>query len=448
VDISELFTSDTGWSHLEALTDIGGRLPGSDAERRAAELTADALDAAGGRDVRLDSYEITGWERGSSVIAHDTSGETASCLALPRSPDEAATGDLVDLSYGLPEDFAKRDLTNCIVMVAAGVPDGAKRYVHRTEKYGRAVANGAAGFVFRSTIDGDLPMTGSLGTETDPIGEIPAVCVSKETGLRLSRRHEGDQLRVEVDATIEPTTSQNVHAKVGPQTSKEIVLASHVDAHDLGTGAVDNGTGTAMVVELIDALNDCSLDTCVHAIVFGSEEINLVGSEHGARALDLDRVKAIVNLDGVAQTRDLEAHTHGFDELKDVIETTSERLEHPIATSDRILPFSDHWPFVKWGVPTCFVTSTSEGALRGWGHTHGDSLDKVAKRDFREQSILLVALLRRLTDGDVETIPKSPETIAARLEEDGQADGLRAMGWWPYDDAPRDTDGPRGVDEE
>ena len=43
VDVEALFTSDIGWSHLETLTGIGGRLPGSDAERRAAKATADAF---------------------------------------------------------------------------------------------------------------------------------------------------------------------------------------------------------------------------------------------------------------------------------------------------------------------------------------------------------------------------------------------------------------------
>jgi Zn-dependent M28 family amino/carboxypeptidase len=436
LDIDTLFTSDVGWAHLETLTEIGGRLPGTDAERQAAEATADAMEAAGARNVHLDEYDITGWERGRNEISISMADETFRGVALPRSPSTVATGPLVDLSYGLPADFAEADVTDRIVMVAAGVPDGTDRYVHRTEKYGRAVENGAAGFLFRSTLDGDLPMTGSLGTETDPIGDVPAVAVSKERGLRLSRRFEGTPLEVAVTATVEPTTSQNVHAEVGPETDEQILLTSHVDAHDLGTGAVDNGTGTAGVVEILGALADAesTLDTRIHAIAFGCEEINLVGSEHGARELDASRVKAIVNLDGVAQSRELEAHTHGFESLRAVVEMISERFDHPIATSDRAVPFSDHWPFLKRGVPTCFVTASADAALRGWGHTHGDTLDKVEPRDLREQAILLTALVRRLADEAVETIHESAETIATRLEDEGKAEGLQAMGWWPYDD--------------
>jgi Zn-dependent M28 family amino/carboxypeptidase len=434
MDINALFTSEVGWSHLETLTDIGGRLPGSDAERRAAEATADALAAAGGRNVRLETYDIAGWERGDSGITARETGETFGGVALPRSPSETASGPLVDLGYGLPEDFAETDLSGRIVMVAADVPEDADRHVHRTEKYGRAVENGAAGFLFRSTLDGDLPMTGSLGTEDEPIGEIPAVAVSKECGLMLARRFEGSDLEVAVEATIEPSTSRNVHAEIGPETDEEILLTSHVDAHDLGTGAVDNGTGTAGVVEIVDALSGVDLDTRVHAVVFGSEEINLVGSEHGARELDTDRVKAVLNLDGIAQSRDLEAYTHGFEALRTLAEETGDRFDHPIAVSDRTIPFSDHWPFVRRGVPTCFFTAAAEGPLRGWGHTHGDSLDKVDPRDLREQTILLAAFVAALADADVETTHEPPEVIADRLEAEGQAEGLKAMGWWPYGD--------------
>ncbi|WP_115862963.1 M28 family peptidase [Halorussus litoreus] len=433
VDVESLFTGDVGWSHLETLTAIGGRLPGSDAERRAAEATAEAFESAGARNVRLSEYDITGWERGESSITVAGEDDSFEVLALPRSPSETATGPLLDLGYGTPEDFADADVSGRIVQVAAGVPDGYGRFVHRTEKYGRAVEGGAAGFAFRSTLDGDLPMTGSLGTADEPIGEIPAVAVSKEIGLLLARQFEGEELTLDVTATIASATSRNVHAEIGPDTDEELLVTSHVDAHDLGRGAVDNGTGTAGLVAVVNALADAesALDTRVHAVAFGSEEINLVGSGHAAEELDTDRVKAIVNLDGLAQSRDLEAYTHGFDALEGVVEATSDYFEHPIATVNASVPFSDHWQFFKRGVPTCFVSTSSEQALRGWGHTHGDTLDKVEPRDFREQTILITGLVGALADGEVETNHEPVEAIRAKLDAEDQLEALRKMEWWP-----------------
>jgi len=432
VDVEALFTSDVGWSHLETLTGIGGRLPGSDAERRAAEATADAFSSVGARNVRLSEYDVTGWERGESRLAVD-GDETFDVLALPRSPSDTAVGPFLDLGYGTPEEFEAADVDGRIVQVAAGTPDGYERFVHRTEKYGRAVEGGAAGFVFRSRLDGDLPMTGSLGTEDQPIGDVPAVAVSKEVGLLLARRFEGRRLTLDVTATVEPATSRNVHAELGPDTDEEILLTSHVDAHDLGRGAVDNGTGTAGVVEVLGALADVEseLDTRVHAVGFGSEEINLVGSSYGAREIETDDVKAIVNLDGIAQSRDLEAYTHGFDALERVVEETADYFDHPIGTASGAVPFSDHWPFFSRGVPTCFVTTSDDRALRGWGHTHGDTLDKVDPRNFREQTVLIAGLVGALADADVETRHETVDAVEAKLDEEGHLDGLEKMGWWP-----------------
>jgi Iap family predicted aminopeptidase len=221
--IGETFTSSAGWNHLETLVDVGNRMAGSEGERHAAEATRDALEAAGARDARLEAFDIQGWTRGdSSIRAGDTDQES---IALPRSPTGEATGELVDLGYGLPEDF-DRDLEGKIVMAASNVPDWYDRFLHRREKYYHAVEAGAAAFVFRNHVEGCLAPTGSVGTEADPIGDIPAVGASKEVGARLARRWEGEDVTVEVDAEIEDATSQNVHADLGPDTEEAVLLTT------------------------------------------------------------------------------------------------------------------------------------------------------------------------------------------------------------------------------
>lgn len=103
--IGDTFTSDAGWDHLESLVDIDHRMAGSDGERAGLELTRDALSDAGARDARIEEFEIQGWERGDSEIRRDeevvASGQNA-CIALPRSPSGEATGEFVDLGYGVP----------------------------------------------------------------------------------------------------------------------------------------------------------------------------------------------------------------------------------------------------------------------------------------------------------------------------------------------------------
>ncbi|MFP4591250.1 MAG: M28 family peptidase [Halobacteriales archaeon] len=429
--VGDIFTSDLGWNHLETLVDIGNRMAGTPGERAGAEATRDALEDVGARDVHLDPFDIQGWTRGrADVLAGDT---VQSAIALPRSPPGAPTGELVDLGYGLPEDF-ERDLEGAIVMVASNVPSWYDRFIHRKEKYDRAVDAGAAGFVFRNHVEGCLPPTGSIGSEASPVGAIPAVGVSSEVGHRLRRRWAGESVTVEVEADVHDATSQNVHADLGPDTEEAILLTSHVDAHDIAEGAGDNGAGTALVLEMANALlaREDELDRRVHVTVFGAEEVGLRGSVHASRTHDLEAVAAVVNNDGVVRGRTLECYTHGFDELASAIEAVADRTGHPIEVSPELNPHSDHWPYVQWGVPGVHVMSDTGEAGRGWGHTAADTLDKLDVRDLRAQAYLLTELVVDLSDRDRALPRREPEAIAAQLEAEDLAAGMRLTGEWPY----------------
>jgi Zn-dependent M28 family amino/carboxypeptidase len=431
--IGETFTSDVGWDHLEALVDIGDRMAGSRGERTALETTRDALTAVGARDARIDEFEIQGWVRGDSAVATPDGEEDA--IALPRSPAGEATGEFVDLGYGLPGDF-EADLEGAVVMVSSTVPDHFDRFIHRREKYYHAVEAGAAAFVFQNHVEGCLPPTGSVGTADAPIGDIPAVGVSSEVGARLARRAEGEAVTVAVDCETPQTRSGNVHADLGPDTDEAVLVSSHVDAHDIAEGAMDNGAGTATVLEVARALarREDDLDTRVHLVCYGAEEVGLVGSHHEADRLDHETVKAIVNVDSNVYGRTLSLGTHGFPELLDAAERVADRFDHPVQTNPGLVPHSDHWPFVQWGVPGYMVSGHREERGRGWGHTFADTLDKLEPRNLREQAILLTELVVELADDEVTVPHRDPADVAAQLADEDLATGMRITGDWPYDD--------------
>jgi Zn-dependent M28 family amino/carboxypeptidase len=337
------------------------------------------------------------------------------------------------VGYGLPEDF-EQDLEGTVVLAASNVPDWYDRFLHRREKYYHAVGAGAAAFVFRNHVEGCLAPTGSVGTEGDPIGDVPAVGVSKEVGDRLLRRWEGEEVTVAVDAQIEDATSHNVHADLGPDTEEEVLLTSHVDAHDIAEGAGDNGAGTAVVVEVAKALaaREADLDTRVHLLVYGAEEVGLCGSAHDSDRRDHDRIRAIVNNDGVVRGRTLRCYTHDFDELEAAAETVADRFDHEVETTPRLNPHSDHWPYVQWGVPGYHLMSETDYEGRGWGHTRADTLDKLEVRNLREQAILIAELVVHLADDDATIEHRDPESIAEQLEAEDLAEGMKIIGDWPY----------------
>ena len=433
--IGETFTSETGWNHLETLVDIGNRMAGSDGEQQGLHATRDAL-AEHARDARVESFDVQGWTRGSSELRVD--GETFDCIALPRSPGEEVTGELVDLGYGLPSDFEEHDIEGKVVMCATNVPSWYDRFIHRREKYYYAVEGGAAAFLFKNHVEGCLAPTGSVGTESRPVGDIPAVGVSKEVGSSLARRYEGDELSVTVDieAASADATSGNVHATLGPDTDETVLVTSHVDAHDIAVGAMDNGAGTAMVVEVARTLaaREDDLDTRVEFVAFGAEEVGLEGSSYLAGERDPGSVKVVVNFDGVVRGRDLAAYTHGFPELTAATERVSDRFDHPFTANPNHGPHSDHWPFVERGVPGYHVYSETGDEGRGWGHTRADTLDKLEKRDLREQAVLLTELVVDMADADTEISHRETDEIAAELEAQDLAEGMKVTGDWPFGD--------------
>jgi len=428
--IGRTFTSGTGWHHLERLVDVGDRMAGSTGEREAAELTRNALGEHA-RDAHLEEFDLQGWERGTSSV--EAGGVSHECIALPRSPSRRVTGEFVDLGRGLPGDFGDH-LDGAVVMVSSDAPAWFGRAVHRREKYARAVEAGAAAFVFKNHYPGCLAVTGSVAMPGAPIGEIPAVGVSAEVGARLARRYGGNPVTVAVDAEAGEATSQNVHAEVGPETDEELLVTAHVDAHDTGDGALDNGAGTATVVELSRVLADRAdeLDVRVHFVVFGAEEVGLVGSAHDAAARDLDAVRAVVNVDGVGAARTLSCVTHGFEALAGTVEAVSDRLDHPVTVDPTIEAHSDHWRYVEHGVPGCLVGSDTGDRGRGWGHTAADTLDKLEPRTFREQSVVLTAFCVALADDGFSAARAAREDVAAACEAQGLAEGMRATGDWPY----------------
>jgi Zn-dependent M28 family amino/carboxypeptidase len=437
--IGETYTSTVGWDHLRALVDVGNRMAGSAGEREAAELTRAALADAGARDATLDPFDLVGWTRGEShLIADDERYEADhACFALPRSPSGVITAELVDLGHGLPADFAAANLAGKVVLIRSDVPDWTDRFIHRREKYCRAIEGGAAAFLFANHVPGCLPPTGTVAGIAGPVGEIPALGLSKEAGARVARRAAGEPVTVHVEADVDrQATSQNVHARFGPDTDERVLVTSHVDAHDIAEGAMDNGAGTAMVVEVAAALDRWApdLEVGIEFVCFGSEEVGLVGARTYADAAASEELRAVCNLDGIGQTRTVSLRTHGFEAFETHAETVADRLEVPVEITPIQYPHSDHWPFVERGVPGVMAYSDTGNEGRGWGHTHADTLDKLDARDLREGAIAVAALVAELANEGGAISHVEPSTIGERLEAEGRAESLRVTSDWPFED--------------
>jgi Zn-dependent M28 family amino/carboxypeptidase len=241
----------------------------------------------------------------------------------------------------------------------------------------------------------------------------------------------GRNARIAVDASTDPGESQNVRATLGPDTDSVLLLA-HYDAHDLGEGALDNGCGVAVLLGVVRALATLELDCRVDVAAVGCEEIGLLGSQSLAKAEGTDDIRAVVNIDGAGRFRDLRAYTHASGSLRTLVEEVGDQTAQPVGVVETPHAYSDHWPFLRRGVPAIQLHSapadTDGSWTRGWTHTAGDTRDKVDVRNVREHAMLATALVVKLTRTAVSV---DVETVRAQLETAGAEPGMRAAGVWP-----------------
>lgn len=421
---------DRPWNVLTALTELTDRMGGHPGERRAAELIADELSSVGVRQVTVEPFDMTRWDRGDAALrVLEPTEREFHAIALPYSPPGSVEARITDVGGGTGPEVDDAAVDGAVALASTALPSHKSRFVHRMEKYGHVVDAGATGFVFHNHVPGQLPPTGAVRFGGN--GEIPGVGVSKEVGNWLTEYAQRDGVvELEVEAETGPGTSRNVHGVLGPDSREEVLLVAHHDAHDLGEGALDNACGVAVVVTAAELLAAFDLETRVRVATVGCEEIGLLGAAALADELDLDGLRAVVNVDGAGRFRDMRAFHHGSSYMTDLVETVADRAGHPISLEDEIHPYSDHWPFVNRGVPAVQLHSESGEVGRGWGHTAADTRDKVDERNLRSHAMLTALFVDSLASAD--TVPRlDTEEIADTLQDNGFESGMRAAGIWP-----------------
>jgi Zn-dependent M28 family amino/carboxypeptidase len=436
--LGRAWLDDRPWRLLTRLTELDNRLGGHPGDGRAAELVAEAFEACGVADVRREAFETARWTRGGTDLAvsvPDRGVERAfEAVALPYSPAFDGEAPLVDAGHATPEELDAANVAGAVVLAQTATPPDFDRPYHRVEKVGRAAAAGAEGFVFVNHVPGQLPPTGSLTFDAE--APIPGVGLSKESGAWLREyAEEGARARLRVDARTEPATSHNVVGTLGPDTDEAVLVLAHFDAHDVGEGALDNGCGIATLVGALPVLDALDLDRRVRVAGVSCEETGLVGSSALAADLNLDSVHAVVNLDGVGRYRDLNALAHASRPIADLVERVADAVDHDVDVGDRPHPYSDHWPFLRAGVPALQLHSANPDAEgtwdRGWTHTRADTRDKADSRTIREHAMLAALLVAGVAGTEIPRL--DPADVRNRLEENRAKAGMQAADIWPAD---------------
>jgi len=258
----------------ELTTHFGPRPAGSASEQQAAAWAAARLKALGFENVHIESFPITAWVRGTEsaqLIAPSTQPLVVAALGgSPPTPATGLEGDVVifptlrDLKAAVPGS-----LNGKIAMVAqrtVRAQDGAgytAAVPGRTDGPTEAAQRGAIAYLLRS-VGTDNHRQAHTGTARYVDGRVavPAFALSAPDADQIERIAAlGQTVRVRLfsgASYVRDAHSQNVIAEVrGRERPQEVVLlGAHLDSWDQGTGAIDDGTGTAIVTAAAKLIRD------------------------------------------------------------------------------------------------------------------------------------------------------------------------------------------------
>jgi len=421
--ISAALESNDAWETLSYLTDeIGPRLSGSSNAALAVQYTTERF-RSWGIDVANEKVMVPHWVRGeetASLVSHHN--QKIVLTALGGSASTAAKGitaDVVEVSsyeelkqlgakvkgkivyYNNPMDME---------LVHSGRAFAAYRDAVQFRSTGasRAAEYGAVAAVIRSVASASLrtPHTGALRYDAK-LPKIPAAAMTVEDAMLVHRLlARGDRVRMHLvltPKTLPDVASANVVAEIkGSEKPDEVVvIGGHLDSWDLGTGAIDDGSGVAMVMETMHLIKQLGIvpRRTVRCVLFMNEENGLNGGRAYFAAHKNDKHIAAIESDagaaaptgftttlkGDALTA-FEARTAFLSRLK------AHRFESAAETG------ADTSFLVEAGVPG-FSLVPEPLHYFDFHHTPADTLDKIDPKELAMDAGAVASLAMELADG-------------------------------------------------
>ncbi len=208
----------------------------------------------------------------------------------------------------------------------------------------------------------------------------------------------------------------------GKHKDEIVLIGGHFDTWHAGTGATDNGTGSAVMMEVMRILKklDLKLDRTVRIGLWDAEEEGLMGSrgyvtKHlGDRATmktlpEWDKLSVYYNIDnGAGKIRGI--YLQGNEMCRPVFETWLAPFKDLGVSTVTIRNTSgtDHQSFDAVGIPAFqFIQDELEYMTRTH-HTNMDVYDRVPRNDMMQMSAIVSSLVVQAANRP-EMLPRKPK---------------------------------------
>ena len=439
----------------ELSDDIGSRVTGSPAERKAEEWGAAKMKAIGLENVHTEKYQLwRGWTRGTAqgellepihrALHVDAMGWTGS------TPAGGAEGEVVAVNLFNIEEEVKHTsrLSGKIVLVVMqGAPkkSGDILFAIFGDFLKAAAKSGAlaviAGQGGSKAVGMNLTHTGILGFEAE--FATPVLSLTAEDQGQLERYVEnGKKVRVRfnVQNTFSngPVESANVVGEIRGRENPEqvLVVGAHLDSWDLSEGTTDNGTGSASVLASAEAIVRSGMKPrrTIRFVLFTGEEQGLDGSfaymkQHHAEManhlgnLVLDNGQGPVKEFQLGGREDLVASFQPFAQSLSSIRN--------ISVNDKVENGTDTLPFSMAGLPGINMDQDSP-EYKYTHHSAADALEAVNPEVLAQNAMLMALTAYWIADRPERfASPWPAEKTAKMLKAQHQDEMLKAFGLWP-----------------
>ncbi len=280
-------------------TEVGQRLAGTEAEARARDWGAAKLKALGFANVRIETYDMPVWVRGTEtaeIVAPFPQRIVLAALGNSgATPQAGLTGQVIGFPTlaafkAAPDDQVKGKIVY-VGHAMRPTQDGSSYGAFGAVRFGGpslAAKKGVAAFLIRSvgTDSHRTPHTGLTNWEKG-VAPIPAAALSNPDADNLERMLARAAKPVTLHLVLTPKftgthQSGNVIAEVpgSDPAAGLVVVGGHLDSWDLGTGAVDDGAGVAITTAAAKRLLDGPKPRrTIRVVWWGSEEVGGFGSD-------------------------------------------------------------------------------------------------------------------------------------------------------------------------
>ena len=414
-------TSDYAYRQVAHLSNnIGPRLTGSAQAGKAVEYVASELKAIG-CEVQMERVMVPHWVRGEETaalvqfpgqaanttqkivlcalgdsVATPADGIEAEVIAvrnfdeLKSLPREKVAGKIVLFNYPFDKQMAAE---------GRGGEAYGEAVIYRADGPSAAARQGAVACLIRSVGGADyrLPHTGQTDYANDA-PKIPAGAVTAEDVDLIADLVRQGPVRMKLvltPQTLPDVESANVIGDIKGSEHPEqvIVVSGHLDSWDLGTGAIDDGAGVVVSMEVANLIQKLHLKPkrTIRVIAWMNEENGLAGSKQYAK----DQEKEWMNHFAVMETDGGADHPLGINikakpEVKKTFAPVAAILQGSGAGMLNLVEHcgADIGPMEKAGVPAFSAIQDSRFYFN-YHHTAADTLDKIVPKELAENSAVV-----------------------------------------------------------